>query len=132
MGLPGGSEGKTSPPGGGGASANNEENPSQQQWGREGRRAWKEAIRYARGVAAPPCPATSPLAARPARRSDRAPPWPSRGPRGQGLGAAGSCRPQQNFQSILSVGALGGPRRAGNCSRTYFKHQCNGLWPMEG
>lgn len=60
MGLPGGSEGETSPTGGGGASANSEENPSQQQRGREGQRSWKEDTHYARRAAGKPLDALGP------------------------------------------------------------------------
>lgn len=38
--------------------------------------------------------------------------WPRRSPI-RSHRAAGSCWPQQNFQHILFVGALGGPQRAG-------------------
>lgn len=60
MGLPGGSEGETSPMGGGGASANSEENPSQQERGREAERSWKEDIHYARRAAGKPLDARGP------------------------------------------------------------------------
>lgn len=39
-------------------------------------------------------------------------PGPRRSPV-RSLPAAGSCWPQQNFERMLSVGALGGPRWAG-------------------
>lgn len=117
MGLPRDDEGETSPMGGGGVSPNSEESPSQQPRGRGagGRErtfvmpgespvmALRPLPGHSRARPRTPCPAL------PCLRT--ACPGPRRSPV-RSLRAAGSCWPQQNFERILSMGALGGPRWA--------------------